>query len=188
MRRWWWLAAVMLTCVHAQDWHTVGLTRFLAETDTVRVAAGPGGGMAIAEYGRRDDPNRFWIQADFKPGAERRGAVYLVFGALVDSALTLWAGGYDFDTNRLREGRVSVDSAGQVVIDAVREKAVEIRDRRDQYVFRFVFHHEDNHIRMDMNGVPLFVDGPVPVREMTHFGYLVRDAAVRFQPIMVDGK
>ncbi|NIV72365.1 MAG: hypothetical protein GWN16_09590, partial [Calditrichae bacterium] len=147
-----------------------------------------GFGLAYRKNPPPDYPKRYWIQGDYwLEESSAKPDAYFVFGHAVKDTVQLWAGGYSLVEKRIRFGRIHFSGNGEIYFEDLMQKPVEILNKEDKYVFRFIFHHQTGEIRLDVNGVPMRCELPISSHKITHLGYMVKNGKVCFKAMEFDG-
>ncbi len=176
-------------CAAAQNWQTSGADTFFTDSEgKICLQTRQDYAYAIRPGRLPDSPSRFWLKGDlwFSTPPETTDA-FFVFGQDSGAGGGLWAAGYSLSEKQIRFGALEISPNGEVQFRLLAKKAVEILNPEDKYVFMFIFSRRSDNLAVEVNGVPMAVTFPLPDKEFTWFGYMVRDGLVRFQPLEISG-
>ena len=188
------LILFLSTCAAlAQDWQKSGLDSFYIDNSERMVLVSPADkfGMAFKSGNLPDYNERFWLKADWwNLETPKETDAYLAFGNGSGDSLQLWAAGYSLKQKKITFGKIRLHPDGGFQYDVLFQKPVEIVDHRRIYVFMFIFYRETNHVKIEVNGVPMLIEAPpLTVADgFDYFGYMVRSGKVRFQDMIVEGR
>ncbi len=177
----WGASAVWGQNRSAQPWKISGLDTFAIRADqTVYLAAAETYGIAFRWQPPPRFPHRFWIQADiWFEDSPAKSELWFVFGADSADSTRLWAAGYSLRDKEIRFARLHRNSDGEIYCQILARKPVEIIDFRNQYVYRILFGHDTNQLRVEVNGVPMLAVLPPPTRALKYFGYMQKGPPLR---------
>lgn len=176
-------------CAAAQNWQTARLDSFFTDSEgKIFLQARQGYGYAVRPGRQPDSPSRFWLKGDlwFSSDPETTDA-FFVFGQDSGAGRRLWAAGYSLSEKQILFGALEISPGGEVQFRLLAKKTVEILNSEDKYVFMFIFSRRSDDVAVEVNGVPMAVKFPLPDKEFTWFGYMVRGGSVRFQPLEIAG-
>lgn len=176
-------------CAAAQNWQTSGADTFFTDSEgKICLQTLQGNGYAIRPGRLPDSPSRFWLKGDlwFSSDPETTDA-FFVFGQDSGAGRRLWAAGYSLSEKQILLGALEISPGGEVQFRLLAKKTVEILNSEDKYVFMFIFSRRSDDVAVEVNGVPMAVKFPLPDKEFTWFGYMVRGGSVRFQPLEIAG-
>ncbi|MCK6622413.1 MAG: hypothetical protein HUU32_12430 [Calditrichaceae bacterium] len=176
-------------CAAAQNWQTSGADTFFTDSEgKICLQTLQGNGYAIRPGRLPDSPSRFWLKGDlwFSSDPETTDA-FFVFGQDTGAGRRLWAAGYSLSEKQILFGALEISPGGEVQFRLLAKKTVEILNSEDKYVFMFIFSRRSDDVAVEVNGVPMAVKFPLPDKEFTWFGYMVRGGSVRFQPLEIAG-
>jgi len=176
-------------CAAAQNWQTSGADTFFTDSEgKICLQTLQGNGYAIRPGRLPDSPSRFWLKGDlwFSSDPETTDA-FFVFGQDSGAGRRLWAAGYSLSEKQIILGALEISPGGEAQFRLLAKKTVEILNSEDKYVFMFIFSRRSDDVAVEVNGVPMAVKFPLPDKEFTWFGYMVRSGSVRFQPLEIAG-
>ena len=164
-------------------------TFYVTDKNEIAIEALRQPGIVYRDEKLKEYPTKFWIEGNiyFSGSARETDALY-VFG--IDSAGSpeFWAAGYSLNQKHILLYKIAIGEGGEIRLIELAKKPVEIIDHRNQNVYRIIFIHQTNEIKIEVNGVPLLTKCPLPTKEITYYGYLVKGKLARFEKMRVNGE
>ena len=173
-----------------QQWQPVQLdTFYVNEKGEICIRAGDHFGLVFREKQPADYPAKYWADANiYYSGNPAATEAFFVFGSDSADTTRLWAAGYSLAQKQILFGRVNISEAGNVRFAVITKKPVEIIDHRNQGVYRLIFIHATNEIKIEVNGVPMPAKCPTNTRGIRYFGYMVKGPLARFEELRFNGE
>jgi hypothetical protein len=176
--------------IWGQGWQQVQLDSFYVnEKAEICLQAREHFGFAFRERHPENYPAKFWADGNiYYSGNPVATEAFFVFGSDSADTTLFWAAGYSLAKKHILLSKINISEGGDIRFSFLTEKPVEIIDHRKQNVYRIIFIHSTNEVKIEVNGVPMLAECPIDIRDIRYFGYMVKGQLTRFEELRFNGE